>query len=541
MFYDIGDAGRVPRGAVQVALNRVKGMPFDWSLNPYMGCVHRCTFCYVRAFERRADRPVRRPLRHVDPGEGRTSPRCCAASSRRRSWDGEPIAIGAATDPYQPAEGRYRLTRALPRGAARRGQPVLDHHARPADRARRRAARRGLAPRRRLGHVLGADARRRRLAHDRARHGAAAAAAARADGARRGTACGPRSAWRRSSPASRTTRSRLERVVVAAREAGACGIWANLLYLKPGTREHFLAASQRDWPELLPEYERLYATVARTSLRRTPSRRGRASSSRSSRGSTGSGDRPAPSGAARLGDAAHDNSSLLSDQLGCAVHGRRDHDADRRRPRGRPRRAAAVALARAAHPRDRRGRRRRLGGRARRAAQARRDHHGRSDAGHGRARGDEAPDRAGARVEGADLHGLLGAVAPRPRARVGREGLHPQGGAAPDARARDREGRPGRGLRRSGADARVPRRQGPDRHADRRASARSSSSSPTACRTPTSRGASSSRRRPSRATSATSSRSSRPTRARTRSRSRFARRSSTRRWPGDATKHASTG
>ena len=41
----------------KVALNRVKGMPFDWSLNPYMGCVHRCTFCYVRAFERRAERP----------------------------------------------------------------------------------------------------------------------------------------------------------------------------------------------------------------------------------------------------------------------------------------------------------------------------------------------------------------------------------------------------------------------------------------------------------------------------------------------------
>src|ERR671925_2252344 len=39
------------------ALNRVKGMAFEWSLNPYMGCVHRCTFCYVRAFERRADRP----------------------------------------------------------------------------------------------------------------------------------------------------------------------------------------------------------------------------------------------------------------------------------------------------------------------------------------------------------------------------------------------------------------------------------------------------------------------------------------------------
>ncbi len=32
-------------------------MAFKWSLNPYMGCVHQCTFCYVRAFELRADRP----------------------------------------------------------------------------------------------------------------------------------------------------------------------------------------------------------------------------------------------------------------------------------------------------------------------------------------------------------------------------------------------------------------------------------------------------------------------------------------------------
>ncbi len=51
----------------------------------------------------------------------------------------------------------------------------------------------------------------------------------------------------------------LRRVVEAARAAGACGIWANLLYLKPGTREHFLACLERDWPELLPDYERLYS------------------------------------------------------------------------------------------------------------------------------------------------------------------------------------------------------------------------------------------------------------------------------------------
>jgi DNA repair photolyase len=47
-------------------------------------------------------------------------------------------------------------------------------------------------------------------------------------------------------------------VVREARAAGATGIWANLLYLRAGTREHFLSALERDWPELLAEYERLY-------------------------------------------------------------------------------------------------------------------------------------------------------------------------------------------------------------------------------------------------------------------------------------------
>ena len=51
-------------------------------------------------------------------------------------------------------------------------------------------------------------------------------------------------------------------VVREARAAGATGIWANLLYLRPGTREHFLAALERDWPELLPRYERLYSRGA---------------------------------------------------------------------------------------------------------------------------------------------------------------------------------------------------------------------------------------------------------------------------------------
>ena len=51
---------------------------------------------------------------------------------------------------------------------------------------------------------------------------------------------------------------RPELLAEVVRAARATGVWANLLYLKPGTKEHFLTALERDWPELLPAYERLY-------------------------------------------------------------------------------------------------------------------------------------------------------------------------------------------------------------------------------------------------------------------------------------------
>src|SRR6185312_17190120 len=51
-------------------------------------------------------------------------------------------------------------------------------------------------------------------------------------------------------------------VVREARAAGATGIWANLLYLRQGTREHFLEALSHDWPEQLERYEDLYAKGA---------------------------------------------------------------------------------------------------------------------------------------------------------------------------------------------------------------------------------------------------------------------------------------
>ena len=96
MFYSAGMQAEYREEECQSALNRVKGMPFAWSLNPYTGCAHRCTFCYVRAFELRADRPA-------DDRYGRSIrvkvnvAKVLARELERPSWRREQISIGAAT------------------------------------------------------------------------------------------------------------------------------------------------------------------------------------------------------------------------------------------------------------------------------------------------------------------------------------------------------------------------------------------------------------------------------------------------------------
>jgi DNA repair photolyase len=246
--------------ACRSALNRVKGMGFGWSLNPYTGCAHRCTFCYVRAFELRADRPA-------DDRYGRSirvKTNVAAVLERelaRLSWARELVAIGAATDPYQPAEGRYRLTRAcievlgraaspftlITRGpmivrdldvlveAARRTRVSITFSVPTLDEEVWRRTEPGTAPPRQRLRALA------RLVDA---------------GIQAGVGMAP------ILPGLSDRPEQLAEVVRAARAAGATGIWANLLYLRPGTKEHFLEALARDWPEQLPRYEQLYGDRA---------------------------------------------------------------------------------------------------------------------------------------------------------------------------------------------------------------------------------------------------------------------------------------
>jgi DNA repair photolyase len=241
----------------KTALNRVRGMPFRWSLNPYMGCVHRCTFCYVRDFERRADRPS---------GERyglsiRVKTNVAKVLHRelgRSSWCREEVALGTATDPYQPAEGRFRLTRACiaelsaawtPFSIVTRGPlvvrdvdllrdvsecvsvsvyfslPTLDERV-------WRTTEPGTAP---PGSRL--------LAIERLADA----------GIDVGVGVAP------ILPGLSDRPEQLEAVVRAARAAGARSIWASVVHLRPGVREHFLDALARDWPEEVARYEALFA------------------------------------------------------------------------------------------------------------------------------------------------------------------------------------------------------------------------------------------------------------------------------------------
>ena len=91
------------------ALNRVKGMPFEWSLNPFLGCPHACRYCFSRAYHAR--------YREKNVGsdfdsniEVRVNIADTLRHELRRPKEGS-LAIGTATDPYQPIEGKYRLTR----------------------------------------------------------------------------------------------------------------------------------------------------------------------------------------------------------------------------------------------------------------------------------------------------------------------------------------------------------------------------------------------------------------------------------------------
>jgi len=232
-------------------------MPFNWTLNPYRGCTHACHYCFARRYQTQFE------LGPDDHFSSVIFVKINLVDVLRKeldkpSWVREQVALGTATDPYQPIEGHYKLTRQsleallaarTPVGLVTKGPMVVRDSEVLAELGRRagctvymsvptvdeeawRALEPGTAPPlQRLRAV-------RQL---------------RDAGVNAGVLMAP------VVPGFTTQPARLEATIKAIADHGAAFMGANVLYLKGGTKDHFMGFLQQQFPHLVDSYSRLYA------------------------------------------------------------------------------------------------------------------------------------------------------------------------------------------------------------------------------------------------------------------------------------------
>ena len=251
------DAARYQEVRCRSALNPVKGMPFEWTLNPYRGCTHACHYCYARRyhtqFELGADDEfasvifVKTNLVEVLRRE-----------LERPSWKGEYVAVGTATDCYQPIEGHYRLTRRAlealceagnPAGVVTKGPMIVRDRDVLAD----LAARAGCTV---YMSVPCVDEDVWRALEPGTAHPLQRLRAVRElvdAGVRAGVLMNP------IVPGISSKRSLMERTMRAIADHGARFVGCNVMFLEGGTRDHFLRWLPEHYPHLAEGYAQLYA------------------------------------------------------------------------------------------------------------------------------------------------------------------------------------------------------------------------------------------------------------------------------------------
>jgi DNA repair photolyase len=251
------DAATYQEVRCRSALNAVKGMPFEWTLNPYRGCTHGCHYCYARRYHTQFE---------LDSGDQFASVilvktnlvEVLARELSRPAWKGDLVAIGTATDCYQPIEGHYKLTRRAletfldasnPISVVTKGpmivrdKDVLSSFSGRADctvcisvpcvdEDVWRALEPGTAP----------PLKRLRALRELVDAGIHA-----------GVLMNPIVPGISSKPAL------IERTVKAIADHGARFVGCNVMYLQDGTKDHFMRWLTREHPELVNGYTTLYA------------------------------------------------------------------------------------------------------------------------------------------------------------------------------------------------------------------------------------------------------------------------------------------
>ena len=247
---------------VKSLLNRCTGtrMPFTWTINPYRGCEFACKYCYARythefmemrdgiEFEQKiyvkqhAADLLRQELRRVKPGED--------------------IALGTATDPYQPIEKKLEITRSILQEFARHTGLEIGIVTKSAMVARDIDVLQEVSKRNRLGvniTITTTDTDLARILEPRAPRPDLRLEALKKlheAGIRAGVICAPVLPGITDSP------RHLEDVVRKAAAAGACHIYCNPLFLKPCSAAVFLPFLKEHFPKLVPEYEKRFASRA---------------------------------------------------------------------------------------------------------------------------------------------------------------------------------------------------------------------------------------------------------------------------------------
>ena len=245
------------------ALNRVPGassMPFSWTINPYRGCSHACVYCFARGSHRYLELDAGRDFDSqivvkVNVAE------VLGRELARPSWARETVALGTNTDPYQRAEGRYRLMPGIIAALARAATPIsiltkgtLVRRDLPALAEAAERVPVGLAM-----SVAMLDGELQRsvepgVPSTRAR--LAAIAEARAAG------LAPDVFMMPVLPYLSDGTSELSALLSDIRDAGARSVLTGPLHLRPHVKPWFFTWLEREHPELVPRYRDLFPGAA---------------------------------------------------------------------------------------------------------------------------------------------------------------------------------------------------------------------------------------------------------------------------------------
>ncbi len=243
-------------------LNRCvsKRVPFTWTINPYRGCEFACKYCYARYthefMEMRDGVDFERKI-YVKQHTA-----WLLRQELRRVKRGEQIAIGTATDPYQPAERRFEITRnilqelALHQGLELGIVTKSDLVVRDIELLREVAKHNSLyinltvtTVNTKLARILEPRAPRPDLRLKAVERLVQA-------GLNAGVICSP------VLPGITDSTAALEKVVRGAKEAGAKYVYANALFLKPCSASIFLPFLEKEFPGLVADYRKRYTAQA---------------------------------------------------------------------------------------------------------------------------------------------------------------------------------------------------------------------------------------------------------------------------------------